>query len=79
MPRYFFNVRNASGMICRDGQGTECVGDHAARAMARSGAGFIRMCPPGPRPSFAHYHIEVTDAMGKVLFTFPFSKIAPSM
>ena len=64
VPRYFFNVRNASGMVCRDSQGTECAGDNAARAMARSGAGFIRMCPPGPRPSFAHYRIEVTDAVG---------------
>ena len=79
MPRYFFNVRNASGMVCRDSQGTECAGNTAARAMARSGAGLIRMSPPGPRSSFAHYHIEVTDAVGDVLFTFPFSKIAPSM
>ena len=77
MPRYFFDVRSRSGLVCLDYQGLNCRNDKAALVLAHHGAGFTSSEDCARNPQLRTYCFTVADAEHKPLFTVPFSELLP--
>lgn len=77
MPRYFFDVRSNSGLVCLDYQGLDCRNDKAALLAAQHGAGFTSSEDCTRNPQFKTYRFTVADAEHKPLFIVPFSELLP--
>jgi len=77
MPRYFFDVRSVSGLLCRDIHGLECRDDAAALSTARHGARFTSHADCTRNPQFTRYQFAVADAEHRPLFIVPFTDLEP--
>ncbi len=77
MPRYFFDVRSGSGLVCLDYQGLDCADDAAALDVARHGAGFTSHADCARNPQLTRYRFAVQDAEHRPLFTVPFTELEP--
>lgn len=77
MPRYFFDVRSRSGLVCLDYQGLNCRNDKAALLAAQHGAGFTSSEDCTRNPQLQTYCFAVADAEHRPLFTVPFTELLP--
>ena len=71
MPKYFFDVRTPSGVVCSDYQGLDCPDAAAALAEAQHGARFVTPDDCARNPIFTGYKFAVTDEAHELLFTVP--------
>lgn len=75
MPRFFFNVQGASGVLCHDHEGIECSDPVAALYQARHGAEFVTAAECERNPQMTRYEFSVTDEDHHILFTVPFANL----
>lgn len=77
MPRFFFDVKSASGVIWQDYKGIECSNAVAALYQARHGAGFVTAADCERDPQLTRYDFSVTDEDHHFLVMVPFANIRP--
>ncbi|HEV7439881.1 MAG TPA: hypothetical protein VGN94_09715 [Methylobacterium sp.] len=75
MPKYFFDVRTPSGVVCSDYLGLDCPDAAAALAEAQHGARFVTPDDCARNPIFTGYKFAVTDEAHELLFTVPFTEL----
>ena len=75
MPRFYFDVRTPSGVVCSDYQGLDCPDAEAALAEAQHGARFVTPGDCARNPIFTGYKFAVTDEAHELLFTVPFTDL----
>ena len=77
MPRFFFNIKSASGVVWHDYEGIECPDSIAALDQARHGAEFVTAAECERDPQLTRYDFSVTDEDHHFLFTVPFANLRP--
>ena len=77
MPRFFFDVKSASGVIWQDYKGIECSDAVDALYRARHGAGFVTVAECERDPQLTQYEFSVTDEDHHFLVTVPFANLRP--
>ncbi|MDR7039648.1 MULTISPECIES: DUF6894 family protein [Methylobacterium] len=75
MPRFYFDVRTPSGVVCLDHEGLDCADASAALAEARHGARFVEPEEGAGNPLFSGYRFSVADEAHRFLFTVPFTEL----
>ncbi|WP_336487385.1 DUF6894 family protein [Methylobacterium nigriterrae] len=75
MPRFYFDVRTPSGVVCSDYQGLDCPDAAAALEEAHHGARFVTPGECARNPLFSGYKFAVTDEAHRLLFTVPFTEL----
>ncbi|MER2268483.1 DUF6894 family protein [Methylobacterium oxalidis] len=77
MPRFYFDVRTPSGVVCLDHEGLDCADASAALMEARHGARFVTPEEGAGNPLFNGYRFTVADEAHRFLFTVPFTELEP--
>ena len=79
MPRFFFDVKSASGVIWQDDKGIECSDAVAALDRARHGAGFVTAAECDRDPQLRQYDFLVTDEDHHFMVMVPFANLRPAV
>ena len=75
MPRFFFDIRTPSRVICYDYQGLECSNTIAALEEARHGARFVTAAECERNPQLASCSFSVSDEAQHRLFEVPLTEV----
>lgn len=75
MPKFFFDIRTPSGVVCLDYQGLDCPDAAAALDEARHGARYVTPGECEHNPTVAKYVFAVSDEAHHRLFDVPFTDI----